>query len=349
MKNKKGVESKVNVAADVSRLEISQRKFERTHVRCYEMEKARYIWVGISSHLRFILPIAMPFQFKKSESPAKGVQRVCRERIGAALGRLRKSRHPAAVHGVRKEIKKLRAIFRLVRGTIGRGTYRKGAKALREAADRLAATRDARVTLKAFENLAGRPSRRFGGIERLLRKNARREAGRFRKDDSRTRAKRLLRKTDRRVDALKIKAAGWGAIEPGLKESYRRGREARRLARKQPSPENFHDWRKHVKDLWHYFCLLHPAWPAEARAYTDELELLGGRLGEEHDLFLLQQFVSEHCAGEANEATALNQLIASRQKALRAAALKLGSRLYAETPAVICRRLENYWKAWRER
>jgi CHAD domain-containing protein len=121
------------------------------------------------------------------------------------------------------------------------------------------------------------------------------------------------------------------------------------LVRAKPSPENFHEWRKHVKDLWYYFCLLYPAWPAETRAMTDELELLGGRLGEEHDLFLLQQFVSERCAGEANEATALNQLIASRQKELRAAALKLGSRLYAETPAVICRRLGNDWSLWRRK
>ena len=291
----------------------------------------------------------MPFHFKKSESPAKAVRRVCRERIGAALVRLRKSRHPAAVHGVRREIKKLRALFRLVRGEIGRGVYRKGAKALREAAGSLTAPRDARARLKAFETLAGGGAPRFAGIEQALRINARREAERFRKDDSLKRAERLLRKTDRRVDDLKIEAAGWAAIEPGLKESYRRGREACRLARQRPSPKNFHDWRKHVKDLWHYCRLLYPAWPAETRAMTDELELLGGRLGEEHDLFLLQQFVSEHCAGEANEATALNHLIASRQKQLRAAALKLGSRLYAEAPAVICRRLEKHWNGWRRK
>jgi len=291
----------------------------------------------------------MPFHFKKSESPAKGVRRVCRERIGAALGGLRKGGRPAAIHGVRREIKKLRALFRLVRGAIGRGSYRKGARMLREVADRLAAPRDARVVLKAFKKLVGRPARRFGGIELALRKNARQEAGRFRKDDSLARAERLLRKTDRRMDDLKIKAVGWAAIEPGLKESYRRGHEACRLARKQPSPENFHDWRKHVKDLWHYFCLLYPAWPAETRAYTDELELLGGQLGEDHDLFLLRQFAAEHCAGRAGEVEALNPLIESRQKELRAAALKLGSRLFAETPAVICRRLGNYWKSWRER
>jgi len=289
----------------------------------------------------------MPFRFKKSESPAKGVRRVCRERIGAALGGLRKDDRSAAVHGVRKEIKKLRAIFRLVRAAIGRGAYRKGAKALREAANRLAAPRDARVTLKAFGKLVGRSARQFGGIERALRKHARREAGRIRKDNSLKRAERLLRKTDRRMDDLEIKATGWAAIEPGLKESYRRGQQAWRHACKQPSPENFHDWRKHVKDLWHYFCLLYPAWLAEARAYTDELELLGAQLGEDHDLFLLQQFAVEHCAGRAGEVEALKRLIRARQKELRAAALKLGSRLYAETPVAICRRLGNYWNNWR--
>ena len=311
------------------------------------MKKAGDIWIGISSKLRFILPFVMAFRFKKSESPAKAVRRVCHERIGAALDGLRKGSRPEAVHGVRKEIKKLRAIFRLVRGEIGRGSYRKGARALREAAGSLTAPRDARVMLKAFEKLAGGGARRFACIEKALRKNARREREHFRKDNSPKRMERLLRKTDRRVDDLKIKAKGWSVIEPGLKESYRRGREACRLAGQKPSPENFHDWRKHVKDLWHYFCLLYPAWPAAARAFTEELELLGGQLGEDHDIFLLQQFAAKHCAGLAVEVEALNRLIESRQKPLRAAALKLGSRLYAETPTVFCHRLENYWNSWR--
>lgn len=289
----------------------------------------------------------MPFRFKKSESPAKAVRRVCRERVGAALGRLRKPDSPAAVHGVRKEIKKLRALFRLVRAEIGRGVYRRRAKALREAADSLTAPRDARVMLKMFGKLAGRDARKFAGIEKALRKNCRRESRRLRKKDSAAAADRILRKTSKRVGELKIKAGGWAAIEPGLKESYRRGREAGRLAGRQPSPEHFHDWRKHVKDLWHYFCLLYPAWPAAARAHTDELERLAGQLGEDHDLFLLQQFTAAHGGGLAGEVEELKPLIESRQKQLRAAALTLGSRLYAEPPAVICRRLEKHWNGWR--
>jgi CHAD domain-containing protein len=281
----------------------------------------------------------MPFRFKKSESPAKAVRRVCRERVGAALDCLRRPERPAAVHGARKEIKKLRAIFRLLRGEISLGTYRKGVKALRAAADCLAATRDSRVMLKAVEKLAGRSARKFAGIETALREHARREARQFRRNDSVALAERLLRKTHRRVGDLKIKASGWTAIAPGLKQSYQRGREACRLVRKKSAPENFHDWRKHVKDLWYYFCLLKPVSPAAMRAMTDELELLGEQLGEDHDLFLLQIFIAEHCAAQTGEVTALARLIESRQQRLRRAALKLGSRLYAETPAKFCRRL----------
>jgi hypothetical protein len=41
-------------------------------------------------------------------------------------------------------------------------------------------------------------------------------------------------------------------------------------------------------------------------------------------------------------------ILPSRERQLRAAALKLGSRLYAETPAAICRRLEKCWTTWRD-
>jgi CHAD domain-containing protein len=283
----------------------------------------------------------MPLRFKKSESPAKAVRRACRERVGAALDCLRKPDRPAAIHGARKEIKKLRAIFRLVRGEISMGTYRKGVKALRTAADCLAAARDARVMLKAFEKLAGNSAREFAGIESALKKHARREARQFRRNDSVALAERLLRKTHRRVGDLKIKATGWAAVEPGLEQSYRRGRDGCQLTRKKSAPEHFHDWRKHVKDLWYYFCLLQPAWPATTRAMTDALELLGEQLGEDHDLFLLQKFVEEHCAAHTGEAEALNGLIGSRQIKLRAAALKLGSRIYTEPPEKFCRRLSR--------
>jgi len=290
----------------------------------------------------------MTFHLKKSESPADGVRRVCRERIGAALDGLRQSDRPAAVHGARKEIKKLRAIFRLVRGEIGRDDYRRATKALRRAADRLAATCDAQVTRKAFGKLVGvAGSRQFPGVQRALQKKLRRENRRFQKAGSAALAGQLLRKTERRVEKLKIAATGWAELEPGLKQSYRRGQMAWKLARQEPSPEHFHEWRKPVKFFWCHLWLLCPEWPSSSRALMNRLERLGELLGDEHDLVLLEQFAGKHRAAPVAEAQALNQLIESRRKKLNAAALKLGARLYAETPAAVCARLGKHWDAWR--
>jgi CHAD domain-containing protein len=287
----------------------------------------------------------MPFHFKKAEPPDQAVRRVCREHIGEAETRLRKTRHPAAVHGARKEIKKLRAIIRLVRGEIGRVAWRKTQKALRRAAGQLAASRDARVMFKAFEQLAGRgAARRFPILHQALQKNCRRETRQFQAADAVAVAERALRKTGKRVAGLKFAATGWTAIEPGLRQSYRRGRQAGALARRQPSPEHFHAWRKEVKTFWHQLRLLCPAWPASARALTDKLNRLGELLGDDHDLALLKQFVAEH--SQTGETAALKPLIESRQKKLRAAALKLGSQLFKEAPAIVCQRLGKDWNDW---
>jgi len=287
----------------------------------------------------------MSFHFKKAEPPSRAVRRVCREHLGEARARLRRTRHPAAVHGVRKEIKKLRAIFRLVRAADARGAYRKAAKGLRRAAGRLAATRDARVRFRAFAQLAGRhAARRFPVLQKALLKDCRRESRRFRAAASVARAERALRKTGRRVAGLKFTASGWAAIGPGLVQSHRRGQQAGRRARQEPSPKNLHEWRKEVKTFWHQLRLVCPKWPAAVRKLTEQLERLGELLGDEHDLALLQQFVTEHAP--VAEAAALDPLIAARRKKLRGAALKLGARLYAKDPAAAGRQLARDWNVW---
>ncbi len=287
----------------------------------------------------------MPFHFKKAEPPARAVRRVCREHLGEARNRLRRSRHPASVHGVRKEIKKLRAIFRLVRTETARGAYRKAAKGLRRAARQLAAARDARVRFQAFAQLAGRHAAdQFPVLKKALLKDCRRESRRFRAADSAALAERVLRKTGRRVAGLKFTASGWAAIGSGLMQSYRRGQRAGRRARWEPSPENLHGWRKQVKTFWHQLRLVCPKWPAAVRKLTNQLEQLAKLLGDGHDLDLLQQFVTEHAP--VAEAAALDPLIAARRKKLRDAALKLGARLYAKDPETVGRQLGRDWNAW---
>lgn len=288
----------------------------------------------------------MSFHFKKAEPTDRAWRRVCREHLGTARDRLRKSRHPASVHGARKEIKKLRALFRLVRGEIGKDAYRKTVKGLRLAAGLLAATRDARVRLQAFEQLAGRDAaQRFPFLKKALLKDCRRESRRFRADDSVARAERILSKTGKRTAGLKFTAPGWPAIEPGLKQSYRRGQQGVQRVQREPTPEHFHKWRKQVKILGYQLRLICPRWPASTGKRVDQLEQLGRWLGDEHDLLLLKQFAAAHAP--ATETAALNPLIKAQQNKLRGAAMKLGTQLYRTAAATLCRQLGKDWRAWR--
>src|SRR5437879_5051591 len=95
----------------------------------------------------------MAFCFKRKESVAKGIRRMCRERIEAALESLKHCQQAEAIHCVRKDIKKVRASLRLVRDAIPQKAFRQLTKMLRESASHLSPTRDAHVKIKAFKNL----------------------------------------------------------------------------------------------------------------------------------------------------------------------------------------------------
>jgi CHAD domain-containing protein len=295
--------------------------------------------------------IAMPFYFKRKESVAKAVRRLCCERVDEALKCLRRENHFDGVHDVRREIKKLRAILRLVRDEIGKKVYRRNTDILREAAECLTAMRDAQVKLNALEELARHFRRQlraksFPEIKNALRQNCRAEERKLLKNDSIRAVKKILQKFEKRVGDLQIESNGWPAIGSGLRKIYGRGREAFKAAHGEPSPENFHEWRKRVKDLWIHLRLLCPANPEKLRMMTDELESLGNFLGDDHDLFLLTEFLTGKNFG-CDETLALEKLICRRQKELRTAALKTGVKFYSKAPKQFCARIEDYWKRWR--
>jgi len=295
----------------------------------------------------------MAFHFKKKESPTKALRRLSRERIGKALDYLRRCDRLEAIHSVRKEIKKVRATLGLVGGKMGENTYRKRIKTLRAASKRLQDPRDARVRPQALERLAGHfkgrlPARPFDGIKKVLNRNCRAEVREFRKGETVAVVARLLRKVNRRAGDLKVKADGWTALQPGLQESYRHGRQAYATALERTSPDNLHQWRKQVQNLWHQLRLLYSIQPENMRAVIGELKTLSQYLGDDHDLVMLQQFVGRHCVRRhAREVKVLNELIEWRQKELRSAAFTLGAHFYREKPASFCRRFEKDWHVWR--
>ena len=298
----------------------------------------------------------MPFRFKRKESVRKAVRRLWCERLDDALGFVENGNNGGrfeAVHDVRKEIKKMRAILRLVRAGIGKAAYGEHTDALRSAADRMTALRDAEVKLGAFDDLVKYFKRKlapqpFPQIKAALRKNCRTEEDHFFRGGSIASVKGILCNEKQHSDDLQIKSDGWKAIEPGLKKIYGRGREAFESADRDPSPENFHAWRKRVKDLGHQLQLLCPARPRKFRARTEKLDKLGELLGDDHDLVMLRQFVIDKF-GHVPSVKLFEKLVSSRQKELRSEALKLGARFYPKKPKRFCRHIGRDWKSWKRK
>ena len=289
----------------------------------------------------------MLLPFKKSEPLDRAVRRICRQHLGLALTCLRQSKHSVAAHAVRKEIQKLRAILRLVRGQISPDLYRLTVKPLRQAAKLLAAPRDAQVMLVTFRKLAGPAAdRKFPQIDRALHKYRRQELCRFRDDDGVAAAKMILKKVNRRVALLEFAGEGWPALAPGLRQSYAGAQQDYEAVRIKSSTKNLHAWRKKAKIFRDQLRLLAPKPQLAADPLLSGLMQITDLLGDDHDLSVLAEFIADQSGGQGTPQTQLRKLIALRQNGLRAAAVQLGARLFAEKPAAVCAQLERQWHHW---
>src|SRR6185503_7855163 len=163
----------------------------------------------------------MAFCFKRKESVAKAIRRVGRERIEDALECLKDCRQPEAIHCARKDIKKTRAVLRLVRTRIRKKAYCRQTDLLREAADDLSSARDAYVNAKALRDLAAHFKGQLAPgalrhVRATLRNAADEEAKRFSKEKTARSVKRVLRRVAKKVDGLRVSGKGWKAICPGV-------------------------------------------------------------------------------------------------------------------------------------
>jgi len=296
----------------------------------------------------------MAFCFRRKESVPKAVRRLGRERIESAVECLKDCRRAGAVHSTRKEIKKVRAVMRLVRAQVTKRAYRRQNRLLKKAAKQLAGPRDALVKIETLRNLKHHFKNRLtpGAMRRIrpeLRNAFEQEMKRFANEDRARQATRVLRRAGKDLERLNVSGNGWKMLSPGVRTAYKEGRRAYHIVLKDSSAENFHEWRKRTKDLWYQVGLFRPVWPEQLDAMAHELETLGDYLGDDHDLVVLRQSLEEQDreTSRSRELKILHGLIDKRQRELRAAALRLGKRFYCGKPSAFCERLARYWRSWR--
>ncbi len=300
----------------------------------------------------------MAFKLTLDERIAAGLRRVALEQLDGCLADLNGLGERAVdeiVHETRRRLKRVRAVLRLLRRTLGRDACRRDDDCLRQAANRLSPARDAAVLLQTLDWLAlqagagDEAATACRAAKAWLVEHGRPAAVAPPAGDELTRLASLLAAVRQRVAAWPAGGGSWAPIGFGLRRCYGKCRRLAGIAERSNQADCFHQWRKQAKRLWHQLQLLRPCWPEVLEPLCDELARLSTALGQHHDLSLLIEALDRPAAGpplpEIKHVVALAQ--ASRQAVARQA-IALGRRLLAERPARFEARLRTCWQAWHE-
>ncbi len=299
----------------------------------------------------------MAYRLKKGESIPEGVRRIVHEEIDSALGELKHSsgaRRDDAIHEARKSIKKIRGVIRLVQRELGR-VYRSANTRLGEVGRKLSEIRDATAIIEVFDGLVEKHKDALQkpavvAIRRGLEESKRETEQAAGIRDAVKQATTALRSIGKASDKWPLKKDGFGAIAPGLKERYRRGRKAMALARRQATPENYHEWRKRVKDHWYHVRLIESLWTEVMQAEEQSLHDLETWLGDDHNLVVLCEKLNKEPEkyGDEENVRLFRALIGQEQKELREKSFSLGERVYERKPRRFVQDTEKLWDAWQQ-
>ena len=291
------------------------------------------------------------YRLERGEGIATGMRRVATGRAEKALRRLRgvgpgSSEAADAVHGVRKDMKKLRTALRLLREELGEEAFQAEDRRFRDAGRALSESRDAEVRLQTLDALLER-SPDLGGEELASwRQELERDRDRALEGGNEiatVEAIDLIEAGRDRIEAWRLDG-DWELIDGAVRRVYRQGRRAMRRAEAERSELSFHRWRKRSKDLWHLLRLLAGAWPEVLDPSAEEAHALADLLGDHHDLAVLRADLATRSLPD-RAAERIGAAISARERELAAAAFERGHRLYAERPSAFRRRLRAYWRA----
>lgn len=287
-------------------------------------------------------------KLKPGKKLPRNFRRIAKQQVNRVLCDLADPGHGGKrerVHDARKHLKKVRAALRLVRDELGKKAYKRDAAHFRKVARSLSPQRDAQVQLKTVEELLG--DFRGREIREGLMKLHRILQGRLRADSrqpngDREKLQNELRTARRHAKKFRVDALGWGDIACGIGQTYKRGSLTAQRAGRTHSAADLHEWRKRVKDLWYQLTFLKPPQDKPVTQLADRMKRLGQLLGDDHDLFMIEEAVANTSDLTCRQKEAIAKILRHRRVRLEKRAFQLGRKLFAEKPSEFIRRIERY-------
>lgn len=293
----------------------------------------------------------MPYQFKADQPVDDEVRRIAGKQLTLALehlGAIGSLKKDAALHAARRHVKKVRALIRLVRPSLG-GSYARSNKALRRVNRLLSPIADGEAVLGTLARLKDRSALKLSTAMAALRDallERRATIDRRAKADLVLQSCTSVLKTEQaRIAAWRLNRRGRRAITGGLRKTIRTGRRAMARAMARPTVDNYHSWRRRTKEHWFQLRLLERRCGGDLVARQQLLERLDGYLGEYHNCALLQAaLTTEAKLGRLDTARVLRAL-RRYQAELRAEAARVAADIYSESPRRFIVRVERAWRS----
>lgn len=319
----------------------------------------------------------MAFRFDLHETFQKAIPRLARERIDRVIESLSEKPHPGAVsiHDARKDLKSLRALLRLVRGSIDKGARLRENVLFREAGRSLSIVRDPQALLEVLENLTER-LQTDSGRSTSKQESTRAFAAKIHREIEQTLVdglpSGLIRTLVRELREAKRRAALWFEgivlrpgneweifVGTGLRQTYRKSKnlvwQFEVMGREKADDQAWHELRKSAKALGYQLRLLKSIWPGMVDPLVGEIDQLTDRLGDANDLAILggkilnQPYNPAEMKEFAEPRRIFLQSLDRRKQKLHAEAFEIARLIYAEKPGQFERRCAAYWLIRRSR
>lgn len=293
----------------------------------------------------------MGFNLDFNKNIQKSVIELIQQRVDSCRTALQNTEDPhQGIHQARKDLKKIRALCRLVRYEIGKKAYKAANYYFRDVARMLSEARDTSVIVETVQGLethfADADSHAvlqkaknyfLGKKGALTRININQEHLLHNVEEQ-------LKDAESYYTSWSFKHKGFKAVAPGLEKVYGSARNSMKHAYNKNNGQYYHEWRKQVKYLRYQLDAIKPIWPGMLSAWEEELHQITDMLGEEHDLAVLRDQLKQMEWEEDMHPKTVLKTITARRKELREEAYPLAQKLFRQKPADFVAMLKDYWK-----
>ena len=286
----------------------------------------------------------MEFQFHRQHDIATNIRAQLIDQVQRAINHLQDYRATPeiSVHKARVAFKRSRTLLRLVKADIGNQAFDESNGLLRNLGRNLSAQRDAHVISTKMRALL---------LQLDLDQSADvRECSNEISDADIELAIAALHQLDVlrvQIMSMQFMDQGFSLVWQASIDLCERERRVHMQALETGHDDDYHEWRKAAKHLYHWSCLLKPSWPSRLTGLEQELLQLTRLLGRYHDYVLLRDPLTlDLFELSDSDKTIVVEAIREEQKMLRVEAEQVRGQLVMGQAEEFVMEVEQHWNAW---